>query len=143
VGRGIAKHELVEALELDPSNQIEDGEADAVCLTDLPNDVIEVSRATGSIDRPSYALAIALFAGGLFDVARLGAGCEGRGLHLGIRFQNMRKLSGPRRRVPPQRGSAPSFGKSTTKLRRSLALSTPRRELPLSFSANAETAVRW
>ena len=35
-------------------------------LTDLPNDETAVdSRATGPIDRPSYVLAIACFAGGL------------------------------------------------------------------------------
>jgi hypothetical protein len=63
---GLAKHELGEALELDPANQVEDGEADAVRITDLPNDVSAVdSSATGPIDRPSYVLAIACFAGGL------------------------------------------------------------------------------
>jgi PRC-barrel domain len=63
---GFAKRELGEALELDPANQIEGGEADAVRLTDLPNDMTEVkSRATGPVDKPSYVLAIACFAGGL------------------------------------------------------------------------------
>lgn len=45
---GLAKPELGDALELDPANQVEDGEADAVRLTDLPNDVTAVdSSATG------------------------------------------------------------------------------------------------
>jgi hypothetical protein len=62
----VAKHELGDALELDPANQVEGGEADAMRLTDLPKDVTEVdSRATGPIDKPSYVLAIACFAGGL------------------------------------------------------------------------------
>jgi hypothetical protein len=75
---GVAEHELSEALELDPANQIEDGEADAVRLIDLPNDVTDVdSRATGPIDRPSYTLAIALFAGGLLLLLGLALAASG------------------------------------------------------------------
>jgi hypothetical protein len=75
---GVAKDELGEALELDPANQIEDGEADAVRLTDLPNYVTDVgSRATGPIDRPAYALAIALFAGGLLLLLGLALAASG------------------------------------------------------------------
>jgi hypothetical protein len=63
---GLAKTELRQVLQLNPSNQIENGEADAVRLTGVPNEVNAIdSSARGPIDRPSYALAIALFAGGL------------------------------------------------------------------------------
>jgi hypothetical protein len=63
---GLAKTELRQVPELDPANQIEDGEADALRLTDLPHEVNAIdSSARGPIDRPSYALAIALFAAGL------------------------------------------------------------------------------
>jgi hypothetical protein len=63
---GLAKSELRQALELDPAKQVEDGEADAVRLTALPTEApASDSSARGPIDRPSYALAIALFAGGL------------------------------------------------------------------------------
>jgi hypothetical protein len=75
---GLAKTELGQVLELDPANQIEDGEADAVRLTDLPNHVTEVdSRATGPIDRRSYAVAIALFAGGLLLLLGLALAASG------------------------------------------------------------------
>ena len=82
---GLAKAELGQVLELDPANQVENGEADAVRLTDLPTEVTATDpSARGPIDRSSYALAIALFAGGLL-MLRPGAGRERHDLHLGIR----------------------------------------------------------
>jgi hypothetical protein len=74
---GLAKTELGQVLELDPANQVENGEADAVRLTDLPTEVTATDpSARGPIDRPSYALAIALFAGGLLLLLGLALGAS-------------------------------------------------------------------
>ena len=74
---GLAKAELGQVLELDPANQVENGEADAVRLTDLPTEVTATDpSARGPIDRSSYALAIALFAGGLLMLLGLALGAS-------------------------------------------------------------------
>jgi hypothetical protein len=60
---------LGRALELNPANKVEDGEADAARVTDLPSDLRRPSVPTpeaGPVDRPTYVAAIGLGALGLF-----------------------------------------------------------------------------
>ena len=62
---------VAQALELDPEKGIEDGDADAVRITELPAELRPASdpgRATGPVDRPTYAAAIALGALGLVSL---------------------------------------------------------------------------
>ncbi len=57
-----------EALALDPDKGVEDGEADAVRVTELPTELRQPSvpgEETGPVDRPTYVAAIALGALGL------------------------------------------------------------------------------
>ncbi|MDQ3867320.1 MAG: hypothetical protein M3304_10960 [Actinomycetota bacterium] len=59
---------VAQALELDPEKGVEDGDADALRLTELPAELRPSSdpgRATGPVDRPTYAVAMALGAVGL------------------------------------------------------------------------------
>jgi hypothetical protein len=62
------EHELDRALELDPANEIEDGEAEAHRVTELPPGLRQPSlpgSEAGPIDRPTYVAALAFFAIGL------------------------------------------------------------------------------
>jgi hypothetical protein len=59
-------------LELDPANEVEDGNAEAVRVTQLPPDLRPPAvPERGPIDRPTYAVAIALFALGLIALLAL------------------------------------------------------------------------
>ncbi len=64
----IGEDAVAEALELDPDKGVEDGDADAVRVTELPPELrrpSEPGEQTGPVDRPTYAAAIALAALGL------------------------------------------------------------------------------
>jgi hypothetical protein len=62
----LAARDLENALELDPANEIEDGDADAVRVTDLPRHLTPTAvPKRGPTDRATYARAIVLFALGL------------------------------------------------------------------------------
>jgi hypothetical protein len=69
----LGEGELENAIELDPKNQVEDGDADAMRVTQLPGELTPTSDPDerGPIDRPSYAAAIALFAVGLLGLLAL------------------------------------------------------------------------
>ena len=57
------------ALELDPGRSVETGDAEAVRVTDAPPDVaraVPTGETAGPVDRPSYALALALGLLGVF-----------------------------------------------------------------------------
>ena len=59
---------VAQALELDPGKGVEDGEADAVRVTELPAELRQPSvpgEEPGPVDRPTYAVSIALGALGL------------------------------------------------------------------------------
>jgi hypothetical protein len=63
---------LDQALELDPANEVEDGNAEAVRVTDLPNELTRpAAPEAGPTDRPIYAAAILLFALGLVGLLAL------------------------------------------------------------------------
>jgi hypothetical protein len=63
---------LDETLELDPANEVEDGNAEAVRVTDLPHGLTgPVAPEAGPTDRPTYAAAIVLFALGLLALLAL------------------------------------------------------------------------
>jgi hypothetical protein len=67
----LTEGDLAATVELDPANEIEDGEAEAVRVTELPRQLTPSSAPEqGPIDRPTYVGAIALFALGL--IALLG-----------------------------------------------------------------------
>jgi hypothetical protein len=69
----LGESDLAAAVELDPANEIEDGDAEAVRVTELPRELTPSSgpeQGPGPIDRPTYVGAIALFALGL--IALLG-----------------------------------------------------------------------
>jgi hypothetical protein len=60
------------AIELDPANEVEGGNADAVRVTELPRDLAPPAVPDhGPIDRPTYAAGIALFALGLIALLAL------------------------------------------------------------------------
>ena len=64
----LEKDELERALELDPANQIENGEAEAQRVTELPPGLRQPSlpgSEAGPVDRPTYVAAISFFAIGL------------------------------------------------------------------------------
>lgn len=66
--------ELERALELDPAKEVEDGEAEAQRVTELPPGLRQPSRPgseTGPIDRPTYVAAISFFAIGLLAALSL------------------------------------------------------------------------
>jgi hypothetical protein len=68
------KHELERALELDPANEIENGEAEAKRVTELPPKLRQPSlpgSEAGPVDRPTYVAAIAFFAIGLLGALAL------------------------------------------------------------------------
>lgn len=57
----LAEDELDQALELDPDKGVEQGEAEAARVRELPRDLARPSSPeAGPVDRPSYALMIAL-----------------------------------------------------------------------------------
>ena len=66
----LADDAIEASLELDPDKGVEDGEADAVRVTELPAEAAPSSSTSpdspGPVDRPTYALAIGLGALGLF-----------------------------------------------------------------------------
>jgi hypothetical protein len=65
----IGEDAVAQAMELDPAKGVEDGDADALRVTDLPPELrrpSEPGETTGPVDRPTYAAAIALGALGLF-----------------------------------------------------------------------------
>jgi hypothetical protein len=60
--------ELERALELDPANQVENGDAEAQRVTELPPGLRQPSlpgSEAGPVDRPTYVAAISFFAIGL------------------------------------------------------------------------------
>jgi hypothetical protein len=61
--------ELRSAVELDPANAKETGEAEAVRVTDVPEQVAQTFAPDepGPVDRPSYALALTFGSIGLFS----------------------------------------------------------------------------
>jgi hypothetical protein len=63
----LRERDLAEALELDPGKEVENGDADAVRVTQLPPALtLSATPADhGPTDRASYAGAVALFAAGL------------------------------------------------------------------------------
>jgi hypothetical protein len=69
----LAEGQLVGALELDPGGAVEDGEADAVRVTELPRELVPTATpgASGPVDRASYTGAVGLFAGGLIALLAL------------------------------------------------------------------------
>jgi hypothetical protein len=70
----LEKHELERALELDPANQIENGEAEAQLVTELPPELRQPSlpgSEAGPVDRPTYVAAISFFAIGLLGALAL------------------------------------------------------------------------
>jgi hypothetical protein len=69
----LREDDLGQALELDPANAIEGGEADAVRITRLPRDLTPSAAPGrgGPTDRPSYAGAVALFAAALITLLAL------------------------------------------------------------------------
>ena len=64
----LSEEALDDALELDPDKGVEDGEAEARRVTELPQELRPSSApdAPGPVDRPTYVVALALGAGGLF-----------------------------------------------------------------------------
>ena len=64
----LSEEALDDALELDPDKGVEDGEAEARRVTELPQELRPSSTpdAPGPVDRPTYVVALALGAGGLF-----------------------------------------------------------------------------
>ncbi len=64
------EEEAVErTLELDPERRVDTGEAEAVRITDVPGDAtssVPTGETAGPVDRPSYALALALGLLGVF-----------------------------------------------------------------------------
>jgi hypothetical protein len=67
----LTEGDLAAAVELDPANEIEDGEAEAMRVTQLPRELTPSSGPErGPTDRSTYVGAIALFAIGL--IALLG-----------------------------------------------------------------------
>lgn len=65
---------LDETLELDPAKGVEGEDAEARRVTDLPTDLtrsVATGDVTGPVDRPTYALAIALGLLGVFAVFAL------------------------------------------------------------------------
>jgi hypothetical protein len=70
----LEKRELSGALELDPANEIENGEAEAQRITELPPELRKPSlpgSEAGPVDRPTYVAAIAFFAVGLLGALGL------------------------------------------------------------------------
>jgi hypothetical protein len=64
----IGEDAVAQAMELDPAKGVEDGDADAVRVTELPPELrrpSEPGETTGPVDRPTYVAAIALAALGL------------------------------------------------------------------------------
>jgi hypothetical protein len=71
VGLALTEGDLAATVELDPANGIEDGDAEAMRVTQLPREFTPSSGPEqGPTDRPTYIGAIALFALGL--IALLG-----------------------------------------------------------------------
>jgi hypothetical protein len=67
----LTEGDLAATVELDPANEIEDGQAEAVRVTQLPREFTPSSAPEqGPTDRPTYVGAITLFAVGL--IALLG-----------------------------------------------------------------------
>jgi hypothetical protein len=63
---------LGETLDVDPANEVEGGNADAVRVTELPRELTpRVSPERGPTDRPTYASGIVLFALGLIGLLAL------------------------------------------------------------------------
>ncbi len=64
----LSEEALDEALELDPDKGVEDGEAEARRVTELPQELRPSTPpgATGPVDRPTYVVALAFGALGLF-----------------------------------------------------------------------------
>ena len=64
----LSEEALDDALELDPDKGVEDDEAEARRVTELPQELRPSSApdAPGPVDRPTYVVALALGAGGLF-----------------------------------------------------------------------------
>ena len=61
---------IEEGLELDPDRGVEDGEADAVRVTELPAELRQpaaTGQTTGPVDRPTWVAAVALAAAGLLS----------------------------------------------------------------------------
>jgi hypothetical protein len=64
----IGEDALAQALELDPAKGVEDGDAEAVRVTELPPELrpsTDPGRAAGPVDRSTYVLAMGLGALGL------------------------------------------------------------------------------
>ena len=66
----LSEEALDDALELDPDKGVEDGEAEARRVTELPQELRPSSApdAPGPVDRPTYVVALALGAAGLFSL---------------------------------------------------------------------------
>ncbi len=64
----LSEQALDDALELDPDKGVEDGEAEAIRVTELPPELQPSSApgAPGPVDRPTYVAALAFGAVGLF-----------------------------------------------------------------------------
>jgi hypothetical protein len=65
----LSAEELERALELDPDRGVENGEAEATRVTEIPagdRPVAQPPGARGPVDRPTWAVALALAALGLF-----------------------------------------------------------------------------
>ncbi|MDQ4019704.1 MAG: hypothetical protein M3188_07740 [Actinomycetota bacterium] len=65
----LSAEELERALELDPDRGVENGEADATRVTEIPagdTPVAQPPQARGPVDRPTWAVALGLAAVGLF-----------------------------------------------------------------------------
>jgi hypothetical protein len=69
----LAEPQLAGALEPDPAGAVEDGEADALRVTQLPRELTPAAApgTRGPVDRASYAGAVGLFAGGLIALLAL------------------------------------------------------------------------
>jgi hypothetical protein len=64
----VDQDELERALELDPAKAVEDGDADAQRVTELPPGLRQPSLSgseAGPVDRPTYVVAVSFFAMGL------------------------------------------------------------------------------
>jgi hypothetical protein len=64
----IGEDAVAQAMELDPAKGVENGEADALRVTELPPELRQPSdpgETSGPVDRPTYAAALALAALGL------------------------------------------------------------------------------
>jgi hypothetical protein len=64
----IGEDAVAQAMELDPAKGVEDGDADAIRVTELPAELrrpSEPGETSGPVDRPTYVAAIALGALGL------------------------------------------------------------------------------